>query len=101
MFSDFNYFIHVSFSLHYVKKTLKKIFTDIKHVDHRDAQELFSQELVEYVRRYHKQNTLTKKLQTYCIESCKPTGPGAWVRLKFVGSVQVPALKRKLVWVQV
>jgi len=63
-FNDVN---RVGCSIHYMNKALEKTFTDKKHVDLKQAQELFSQvkELVEHIRRCHKQNKLSKKLQIY------------------------------------
>ncbi len=48
-------------------KSWKKTFTDTKNSDLKEVQELFSQvkEIVEHVRRCHKQNKLSKKLQIY------------------------------------
>ncbi len=63
-FNDVN---RVGCSAHYLNKIMEKTFTDTKVSDLKDAQELFSQvkEIVEHVRRCHKQNKLSKKLQIY------------------------------------
>ncbi len=63
-FNDVN---RVGCSAHYVNKIMEKTFTDKKNSDLKDVQELFSQvkEIVEHVRRCHKQNKLSKKLQIY------------------------------------
>jgi hypothetical protein len=63
-FGDVN---RVGCSAHYVNKIMEKTFTDTRNFDLKDAQELFIQvkEIVEHVRRCHKQNKLSKKLQIY------------------------------------
>ena len=63
-FNDVN---RVGCSAHYVNKIMEKTFTDTKNSDLKEAHQLFSQvkEIVEHVRRCHKQNKLSKKLQIY------------------------------------
>ncbi|CAF3437329.1 unnamed protein product [Rotaria sp. Silwood2] len=67
MKSTFNDVNCIGCSVHYMNKPMEKTFTDAKNIDLKQAQELFSQvrELVEHVRRCHKQNKLSKKLQIY------------------------------------
>ena len=63
-FNDVN---RVGFSAHYLNKTMEKTFIDVKNIDLKSVQELLSkvQEIVEHVRRCHRQTKLSKQLQTY------------------------------------
>ena len=55
----------VGCSDHYLNKILEKTFTDEKQLELEEAQKLFSlvKEIIEHVRRAHRQNKLSKKLQ--------------------------------------
>ncbi len=63
-FHDMN---RVGCSIHYINKIMEKAFTDTKNMDLKEVHDLFLQvkEIVEHVRRCHKQNKLSKKLQMY------------------------------------
>ncbi len=54
-------------SVHYMNKPMGKAFSGAKNDGLKQAQELFSQvkDIVEHVRRCHKQKKLRKKLQIY------------------------------------
>ena len=63
-FNDAN---RVGCSAHYLNKIIEQTFTDVKNIDLKSVQELFSkvQEIVEHVRRCRRQIKLSKRLQTY------------------------------------
>ncbi|CAF3422516.1 unnamed protein product [Rotaria socialis] len=52
---------------HYLNKIPEKTFTDEKNIELQEPQKMFHliKEIVEHVRRTHRQNKLTKKLQTF------------------------------------
>ncbi|CAF4470838.1 unnamed protein product [Rotaria sp. Silwood2] len=57
----------VGCSDHYLNKILEKTFTDEKQLELKETQKLFNliKEIIEYVRRAHRQNKLSKKLQIF------------------------------------
>ncbi|CAF4865399.1 unnamed protein product [Rotaria socialis] len=63
----FNDVKRIGCSEHYLNKILEKTFTDEKNIEPQEPQKMFHliKEIVEYVRRTHRQNKLTKKLQTF------------------------------------
>ncbi|CAF4106883.1 unnamed protein product, partial [Rotaria sp. Silwood1] len=67
MKSAFNDVNRIGCSTHYINKTMEKTFTDTKNDDLKEFQDLFVQvkQIVEHVRRCHKQTQLSKKLQMY------------------------------------
>ncbi|CAF3389170.1 unnamed protein product [Rotaria socialis] len=52
---------------HYLNKIPEKTFTDEKNIELQEPQKMFHliKEIAEHVRRTHRQNKLTKKLQTF------------------------------------
>ncbi|CAF5156985.1 unnamed protein product [Rotaria sp. Silwood1] len=67
MKSAFNDVNRIGCSTHYINKTMEKTFTDTNNDDLKEFQDLFVQvkQIVEHVRRCHKQTQLSKKLQMY------------------------------------
>lgn len=57
----------VGCSDHYLNKILETTFTDTKNLELEEVRNLFCsvQGIVEYVRRAHRQNKLSKKLQVF------------------------------------